>query len=72
MSVERPSQTGGDAPLNPGLHREIDASHGTEFKGTDPMATVSVRNPDEGRSWPMIWAAVAVACLLIAIYYVLA
>jgi hypothetical protein len=59
-----------DAPLNPGLQRQIDASHGTEFRGTDPMQTVSVKDPDEGRSWPIVWAVVAVLCVVLAIYYV--
>jgi hypothetical protein len=59
-----------DARLNPALHREIDASHGTEFRGTDPMKTVSVQDPDEGRSWPLIWAIVAILCAVIAVYYI--
>jgi hypothetical protein len=59
-----------DAAINPAIHREIDATHGTEFKGTDPMRTVSVQDPDEGRSWPIVWAVVAIVCVALAIYYV--
>lgn len=71
MSAQTPERpTTRDAPLNPALHRQIDASHGTEFKGTDPMKTVSVQDPDEGRSWPMIWAVVAIICVALAVYYV--
>ena len=66
-SRERPSN---DSTLNPALRREIDASHGTEFQGTDPMKTVSVQDPEEGRSWPMIWAVVAILCVLLAVYYI--
>lgn len=70
MSQEPEGQRARDASLNPGLHREIDASHGTEFHGTDPMRTVSVKNPNEGRSWPIIWALVAFFCVVLAVYYV--
>jgi hypothetical protein len=70
MSTQEPQQPRPEeGALNPALHREIDASHGTEFKGTDPMKTVSVTDPDEGRSWPMIWAIVAILCVLLAVYY---
>jgi hypothetical protein len=58
-----------DASLNPALQRQIDSSHGTDFRGTDPMKTVSVKNPNEGRSWPMIWAIVAIVCVALAVYY---
>jgi hypothetical protein len=71
MNAKQANEPSRDAPLNPALHREVDATHGTEFKGTDPMKTVSVKNPDEGRSWPMIWAVVAIVCLAIAVYYVI-
>jgi hypothetical protein len=71
MSTQQPEPPGtGERPLNPALHREIDASHGTEFQGTDPMKTVSVKDPDEGRSWPMIWAIVTILCVVIAVYYI--
>jgi hypothetical protein len=71
MSTQEPEgQRAGDAPLNPALQRQIDASHGTEFRGTDPMETVSVQDPDEGRSWPIIWAVVAILCVVLAVYYV--
>jgi hypothetical protein len=71
MSTKSPGEPTGDAPINPGLHREVDASHGTEFRGTDPMTTLSVQDPEEGSSWPWIWAIVAIVCVAIAIYYVL-
>jgi hypothetical protein len=71
MSMQEPQRPQpGENQLNPALHREIDASHGTEFKGTDPMDTVSVKDPDEGRSWPVIWAVVAILCVVLAVYYV--
>ena len=69
MTQEPDRPRAGDAPLNPALQRQIDSSHGTDFRGTDPMKTVSVKNPNEGRSWPMIWAIVAIVCVALAVYY---
>lgn len=61
-------ETAREAPLNPALHREDDSSHGKIFEGTDPMSTLSVKDSNEGSSWPMIWAVVAVVCVLVTIY----
>jgi hypothetical protein len=68
MANRRPEEPVGETPLNPGLHRSIDETHGKQFEGTDPMKTVSVKDVDEGRSWPLIWAIVAAVCVLITIY----
>lgn len=57
-----------ETPLNPALRRTVDESHGTRFAGTDPMATVSVQDAEEGRNWPLIWAVVAAICVLVTIY----
>lgn len=54
--------------LNPALHATKDDSHGTQFEGSDPMKTVSVRDPQEGRHWPLIWAVVGIVCVLAVIY----
>jgi hypothetical protein len=69
MAQNRSEPPGEDDALNPALHREIDRSHGTRFEGTDPMKTVSVKDPDEGRVWPWIWAVVFIVCIAVAIYY---
>jgi hypothetical protein len=37
------------------------------LKGTDPMATVSVKK-EEGTFWPMIWLVVTILCILITIF----
>lgn len=67
--TERP-QTTDDAPLNPALKPERDATYGPDQQGTDPMASVSVQK-DEGRAWPMIWAVVTIVCVIIAILLLL-
>lgn len=56
-----------DPMLNPALRPERDPEYGENLSGTDPMETVSVKNPDEGRSWPMIWAVVTIVCVIIAV-----
>jgi hypothetical protein len=69
--AEPRSEPHADAPLNPALQRSVDQSHGTRFEGTDPMKTVSVQDAEEGRSWPWIWAVVAVICVLVTIFLLL-
>ena len=59
-----------NAPLNPALKQERDASYGPDQSGTDPMETVSVKK-DEGTAWPMIWAVVTIVCVIIAIVLLL-
>lgn len=58
------------ARLNPALKQEHDSSYGPDQNGTDPMETVSVKK-DEGRAWPLIWAVVTIACVIIAILLLL-
>lgn len=70
MSSTPPVRDPKDPSINPAMQAQIDKSHGTEFSGTDPMDTVSVKNPNEGRSWPLIWAVVVVASILVMIYTV--
>lgn len=67
MSTTPPTDPGAP-PLNPALREQRDESHGTDFAGTDPMETVSVKDPNEGRSWPVIWAVVFLVCLGVTIY----
>lgn len=70
MSSTPPVRDPKDPSINPAMHAQIDKSHGTEFSGTDPMDTVSVKDPDEGRSWPLIWAVVVVVSILVMVYTV--
>lgn len=70
MSTTPPVQPSSDtdsAPLNPALKQVHDASYGPDQKGTDPMATVSVKK-EEGTFWPMIWLVVTILCILITIF----
>jgi hypothetical protein len=66
-----PDRDSEDAHLNPALHAKKDKSHGTQFEGTDPMKTVSVQDPKEGRNWPLVWAVVGIVCVLALIYIVI-
>lgn len=56
-----------DARLNPELRAVRDESYGPDQQGRDPMASVSVK-PEKKRFWPMVWAIVTLACILIALY----
>lgn len=70
MNSMPPVRDKNDPSINPAMQAQIDKSHGTEFSGTDPMDTVSVKDPDEGRSWPLVWAVVVVVSILVMIYTV--
>lgn len=72
MSVRVPADDqAATSGLNPALQAHEDHSHGDAFHGTDPMRSVSVHDPDEGSSWPWIWAIVALACVLVTVYLLL-
>jgi hypothetical protein len=62
----KPNLAPDDAPLNPALKQVRDETYGPDQEGSDPMATVSVTK-DEGRYWPVIWAAVTIICVIVAI-----
>lgn len=63
----KPKSDSKDAPLNPALHKEHDASYSSADHGTDPMETVSVKK-DEGNWWPWVWASVTAICVIAALY----
>lgn len=60
-----PQDADDDTPLNPHLKRAQDDTYGPDQSGTDPMESVSVQK-DEGKAWPIIWAAVTIFCLIVA------
>ncbi len=55
-----------DAPLNPALNKEVDKTFTPDQDGSDPLETISVKK-DEGAAWPLIWAIVTIACVIIAL-----
>lgn len=64
--IKKPAAKLDAAPLNPALKKGLDDTYGPDQSGTDPMATVSVKK-DEGTAWPLIWAVVTIACVIIAL-----
>ncbi|WP_444893773.1 hypothetical protein ACJJIW_18230 [Microbulbifer sp. JMSA004] len=64
MSIKKPPK---DAHLNPDLHAVRDDTYGPDQEGHDPMESVSVK-PEKKRLWPMVWAIVTIACVLIAVF----
>lgn len=57
----------GDRDLNPRLRTRTDTTHDTRESSRPPSETASVQR-EEGRAWPVIWLAVAVVGLLVALY----
>ena len=65
------SQEGGTPPgINPDLRRSVDPAYSENQHGSDPMATVSVRRQGPA-VWPVIWAVVVVAMLVLALWFLL-
>lgn len=62
----KPPHGSDNATLNPALKQVHDATYGPDQSGTNPMDKVSVQK-EEGAAWPMIWAVVTIACVIITI-----
>ena len=56
--------------LNPSLRSRTDATHDTTRSTLPPADSASVQH-EEGRAWPIVWAVVAIACALIALWILL-
>lgn len=69
MSSTPPDRPGGsnDTQLNPALH-QTRGDYGEQHQGTDFSEKVSVKDAEEGSSWPMIWAVVLIVCVAVTIY----
>lgn len=62
----KPPREASEAPLNPALTKEVDKTFTPDQDGSDPLETISVKK-DEGAAWPLIWAIVTIACVIIAL-----
>ena len=69
MNTVPPSNQGREADktqLNPALKQVRDATYGPDQQGTDPMASVSVKN-NQTSYWPAIWAGATIICVAVAL-----
>lgn len=67
---EMEGRTGNDPGLNPTLKRRTDATHDTTRRTPAPADSASVQR-EEGRWWPLVWAAVVIVGVLITIWLLL-
>lgn len=58
-----------DAPLNPALKSAIETSVDTDRVTPAPIDTASAK-AGEGEGWPIIWLAVAAACVALTAYLI--
>ena len=59
-----------DAPLNPALKSTTETVYDTQHTSPPPIETASARE-GEGEGWPWIWLIATVACVALAIYFLL-
>ncbi len=62
-SKERDTKDG----LNPSLKAREETIHGTSESTPPPTKSVSVQR-EEGRFWPIVWAAATIAGILIVLW----
>lgn len=53
--------------LNPALKAREETTHGTATSTPPPSKSVSVQR-EEGRGWPIVWAVVTIAGIVIALW----
>lgn len=56
-----------DAPLNPALKSTTETVYDTKHPSPSPIETTSARE-GEGEGWPLIWLAVTVIGVIVAIF----
>jgi hypothetical protein len=65
-----PPKPGAPAPgLNPDLQRRIDAGYSEAEHGSTPMSNISVKSTRPA-VWPIIWAVVAAALVLLTVWLI--
>ena len=65
--MSTPEQPPSASGLNPALRHRTDETYDTSVSSLAPADTASVQN-ERGRTWPIIWAVVTLACVAIAIW----
>ena len=59
-----------DPSLNPALKSQTETAYETKVSTPAPIDTASAKE-NEGEGWPVIWLVVTVACILLAVYFLL-
>lgn len=68
--ADTPENTPREDRLNPSLKKRSEVTHDTTRSTPPPAESASVRN-EEGRVWPVLWAVVVVAGMLVALWILL-
>jgi hypothetical protein len=59
----------GEPGLNPALRKRTEEVHDTRHSTPPPAESASVQR-EEGRSWPIIWAVVTIAGVVLGIWLI--
>lgn len=58
-----------DQELNPSLRQRREQAYDTTHSTLPPAESASVQH-EEGKAWPIVWLAVTLVCVLIALYLI--
>lgn len=67
--TEPPKESGREPGLNPSLRQRNEEAHDTRHRTPPPADSASVQH-EEGRYWPLVWAAVTIAGVVIGIWLI--
>lgn len=59
-----------DAPLNPALKSETETVYETKVSSPAPIESTSAKE-NQGEGWSLIWLVVTIACVGLAIYFLI-
>ena len=65
-----PTDTPSETPLNPALKSSRETVYDTRNPTPAPIDTASARE-GEGEGWPLVWLAVTIVGVLLAIYFLI-
>lgn len=66
---DMPNKPEGEPGLNPALRQRTEDAHDTRHRTPPPAESASVQR-EEGRSWPIVWAVVTIAGVILGIWLI--
>lgn len=59
-----------EVPLNPALKSRTDTTYDTDRRTPAPLETTGAKE-GQGEGWPLVWLAVTLLCVVMALYFIL-
>lgn len=67
---DKPKKPDPEPGLNPALRQRTEEVHDTRRRTPPPADSASLQR-EEGRAWPIVWALVTIACVIIGVWLVI-